>query len=247
VMDYVGGRRRILGMVLRIVAYAYSSHTALTEVLEKRGLVYSDQKYSECVSLRLPASYEDFIAGLGSRMRQEMRAARRALEREHVVDFSVVGQDTDFGLSLARLLELNDARWGKSGGRSLYEGLYPALFHTGMLKIISLTVDDRPAAALSALASGESLFAELAGFDYQVESRHLGRYFYGKVIEWAIENGFEILDMSSGDEQYKRRFKPEIFPKYRVVCSRSMFRYRLIQLVRRIGARYRRLRVPSLS
>lgn len=198
--------------------------------------------YSERRILSLPESYETFIAGLSTKMRQEMRAAHKKLSTEHMLTFA---SDAPGGLD--DLLALNDKRWGQSGGRKVYEGLYSQLRDTGVLKIFTLHVDGRPAAALSVLLAGKSVYAELAGFDYEVESRHLGKCFYGLIIEWAIRNGYQSLDLSSGNEEYKLRFNPQVHPKYRVEFHGSRFKRWLLALTVRVGRRIRWLREPAIA
>lgn len=246
ILRFIGGQRQVFGVVMKSVQYESSSSAVLHDSLESSKIPWEREVYSETASLRLPTSYDEFLAGLSSKMRQEMRAARRKMETCRELEFTVVDTAENCGNCIEELLALNDMRWGKSGGRAVCEAVYPSLMQKGMLRIFILRVDGQPAAAVSALASGAALFAEVAGFDYEVDSRNLGKYFYGRLIEWAIENGFDVLDLSSGDESYKRRLKPEIYPKVRIIFAASSFRFKLVQFVRYMGQRIRWLRKVSL-
>lgn len=198
--------------------------------------------YSERRILKLPNNYEIFIASLSTKMRQEMRAAHKKLTTQHALVFA-----EDAIGSLDNLLALNDKRWGQSGGRKVYEELYSRLIGKNILKIFTLHVDDRPAAALSVLLAGDWIYAELAGFDYEIESRHLGKCFYGLIIDWAIRNNYQFFDFSSGNEEYKLRFNPQVYPKYRVEFYGSRFKRLLSALSVRMGRRIKWLREPAIA
>lgn len=242
VLEYVSRSWRTSGLVLKL-AEPLTGATCMLDEGNLNQLGYgSVTHYSERRILKLPENYENFIAGLSTKMRQEMRAAHKKLSTEHTLTFAA---DAPGGLD--DLLALNDKRWGQSGGRSVYEGLYSQLRDTGILKIFTLHVDGRPAAGLSVLLSGNFVYAELAGFDYEVESRHLGKCFYGLIIEWAIRNNYQYLDFSSGDEEYKLRFNPQVYPKYRVEFYGSRFKRWLSDLSVRVRRRIRWVREPAIA
>lgn len=219
VLEYVSGRRDIVGMVLKMAEPLRGARCLLDSELANRYGAATIQQYSQRGIVRLPLNYDDFTESLGSKMQREMRAAVRGMKKSHDLVFSCDDQTTNFDERLADLFRLNEAKWGRAGGRGHYEKLYPLLHRDGMLNVLILYVDGHAAAGLSVLLSAETVYGELAGLDFEVNRRHLGKCFYGLAIEWMIQNRYRRFDFSSGTEPYKLRFRPEMFPKYRVTIT----------------------------
>lgn len=247
VLHYVSGQRNLAGVVLKMAEPLGGAAPLLEPSFAKRFGNASIEQYSERPIVMLPESYEALLEGLSSRMRQEMRTARKKLAAEHTLEFRHDDGGEDFQHRLVDLFDLNDRRWRQNNARRQYESLYPRLHDAGILKVFSLYIDGHPAAGLSALLSDTGVYAELAGFDYEVDARHLGKCFYGLVMEWAIQKGYRFFDFSSGSEEYKLRFKPQIFPKYRVTVTRSAFGRVLLKTSKALGRRVRWWREPAIA
>lgn len=247
ILQYAVAIWNIAGMVLSIAEPVSGISCALDGKIKDRYGFVSIEQISERPILQLPTTYDDFLIALSSKMRQETRSARKKLEEGHALVFSFGDEEKDFETRLDELLSLNALRWEKSGSREIYKSVYKNLHKAGMLKIFLLYVDGQPAAALSALVSREAMYAEIAGFNYEVDSRHLGKCFYGMVIEWAIQNGYRIFDFSSGSEEYKLRYNPQVFLKHRVIISRSPCMKFLLETSRLLGRRIRWAREPAIT
>ncbi|MGA9755487.1 MAG: GNAT family N-acetyltransferase [Desulfobaccales bacterium] len=246
VLRYVSGRRSITGVVLKMAQPLGGAVPLLEQSFAERFGDALIEQYSVRSIVKLPESYEAFLQTLSHDMRFKLRKARRKLAEKHALEFQHDGGEGDFNNRLNELFTLNDLRWAQSGGRRIYESLYPRLHDAGLMKVFSLNADGRPAAGLGALITNNSVHAELAGFDYEVDARHLGKCFYGLVIEWAILNNYRFFDFSSGSEAYKLYYKPQIFPKYRVTITSSALGAFLLKKFRSLGRRIRWWREPAL-
>jgi CelD/BcsL family acetyltransferase involved in cellulose biosynthesis len=138
-------------------------------------------------------------------------------------------------------------RWGAGSGRGFYGSLYSRLPDAGLLRVFILYADQKPTAALSCLLSGDTVFAEAAGFDRSVDPRHLGKAFYGMVLKWAAENGYHHFDFSSGTEGYKLHFKPQVYPKHRVAAWSSQSGKVILGLSRAVGRQFHRLYEAAIA
>ena len=247
-LTFIAADSSIVATVLRVAEPLYGAQ-CLLHVDERGGPRpgYLFEKVGDRSVVDLPPAYEDFVAGLTTKMRQEMRAARRKLGARYAMWFCADTGADDLDRRLEVLFSLNEMRWETGGGRRLYAPLYPGLHDAGILRVFILHANGKPAAALSCLLSGDTMFAELAGFDYTVDSRHLGKAFYGMVFEWAIENGFRYFDFSSGTEDYKRRFQPHQYPKYRIVACSSRSGKLILDLSRAVGRRFHRLHEAAIT
>jgi len=245
VLSYVFAQRDISGVVLKMAEPLLGAKPLLEPYFSKSFGDVRIEQYSQRPIVSLPGDYETFLKNLSPKMRHEMRTARKKLA-VHSIDFHIEEGKEDVNDRLKDLFALNELRWGQSGVRKKYEGLYVRLNEAGLLKIFSLYIDNRPAAGLSALVTDKGVYAEVAGFNYEVEARYLGKCFYGLVMEWAILKGYRFLDFSSGEEEYKLRYNPQIFPKYRVTITRSAFGEFLLKMSRRLGRQVRWWREPAL-
>jgi len=246
VLQYVAGRRNIAGVLLKMSEPLFGAAPFLEQAFSDRFGQAKIERYSERSILQLPKSYEGFLQTLSSRMRKEIIVARKKLAESRSIFFCHNGGVKDIMTRLNDLFALNDLRWGQSGGRRVYESLYSRLNTAGILKVFILYVDGRPAAGLGALLAKETLYAELAGFDYDLDARHLGKCFYSLVIEWAICNGYRHFDFSSGNEEYKLRFNPQVYPKYRVLITSSTMGRFLLGKSQAIGKHIGWLREPAI-
>lgn len=241
VLEFIGSSWRTVGLVAKLAEPLGGATGLLDLTMLNRYGFGSIMHYSDRQILQLPDCYESFVGSLSGKMRNEMRTASRKLVVNHEVCFAENAES-----SLEILFNLNDNRWGASGGRKFYENLYPRLFDREMLKIFTLHIDGRPAGALSVLLVGRTAYAELAGFDYEVERRHLGKFFYGLVIDWCIRNGYEYLDLSSGSEEYKLRFNPITYRKYRIEFYGSVLKRIILNVCLKMMRRFSFLRDSAL-
>jgi CelD/BcsL family acetyltransferase involved in cellulose biosynthesis len=246
ILSYILSKKDLLGVVLKMAAPLTGAAPLLEQSFSGGFGNLSIQQYSERPIVPLPESYETFLQTLSHKMRYKMRTARKKMLEEHTLEFCHNSEEREFQELLNDLFTLNELRWGKSGTRRLYESLYLRLQVDGMLKIFSLYVDGRPAAALGGLLSNHWIHNELVGFNFEVDDTHLGRCFYGLVLEWAIQHNYRFFDFGSGNEEYKFYYKPQIFPKYRVSITRSALATFLINKSRRIGKLLRWWREPAI-
>lgn len=242
-LHFIFGKRNLTGIFLKMAEPLAGATPLLDRSFARKFGDAVIEPYSERLIVQLPESYEVFLQTLSQKMRQRMRAARKKLSAEHTLEFRHEREE-DFHHCLADLFSLNKLRWGQNAGPR--RSLYPRLHEAGMLKVFSLYVNGRLAAALGALVTNNSMHAELAGFNYEVDDVHLGRGLYGLVIEWAILNGYRFFDFSSGTIEYKLHYKPQIFPKYRVSISRSAVGPLLLKTSRILGRHIRWWREPAI-
>jgi len=187
--------------------------------------------------VKLSDGYDTYLAELASKMRQEIRAETRKLEKLFALEFSNADSDADLEERMRTLFRLNALKWNADPERCHPERreCYRAFFRSREATVFTLACNNRPIAALSALLIKETLFAEIAGFDYSVAKVDLGKVFYHFLFQWAIKHGFKNIDLSSGEEDYKFRYNPDVFGKWRLTLyrndsARSLFRFNAVYL-----------------
>lgn len=179
--------------------------------------------YSKRLFISIEGGYESYISSLSKKMRQEIRSETKKLDNLFDVNFVASSTNSNINESINILMSLNSLRWG-GNPKNLHKErreAYTILQAKGGAKIFILYCDGRPAGALSALVDNETIYTEIAGFDYSIAKVDIGKIFYNNLFLWAEQEGIKYIDFSSGEESYKYRFNPIVYNKYRLIAYKK--------------------------
>jgi CelD/BcsL family acetyltransferase involved in cellulose biosynthesis len=160
-------------------------------------------------------SFEDYRAGLSSKVRSEVGRLRRKAEREHAFELTAIEPPRDLEAQWTRALELEAAGWkGRNGTalldrpeiRAFFDGLIQEFHAAGSLRISELSLDGELAAVALSIVHRQRLFTLKVAYDE--EHRRLGPGFVllMAMIERCFELGLEAYEFSGPEEEYERRF-----------------------------------------
>ena len=172
--------------------------------------------------LNLPRDWSQLWTAVSDNMRKNVRKAYEFLERDgHRHELRVIERPEDVPAALARFFTLHALR--ASAAEMTVE--HPDRFQTpshrgllvdyvnetaklGQLRIFELVIDGAVVGNRLAFVFGSQLYLSFSGFDpawrkYSVMTLHTA-----EVIKWAIERGFSVLNLSTGKDQSKLRWKP---------------------------------------
>lgn len=183
--------------------------------LAAAGIEAEAHEHDSAAVLRLPATYDEYLHGLGKKERHETRRKRRrlteALGEPRLVTFDHPGP------ALIRFFRLHRMAEGGKG-----EFMTPKMmrFFTDLLAQPGWQLDtlygdgNRIAAAVIGFMNDEGYF--LYNSAYDVELRHLspGVVLLNSLIERSIEAGHQVFDFLKGDETYKYRMGAEPRPLF---------------------------------
>ncbi|MBI2572025.1 MAG: GNAT family N-acetyltransferase [Candidatus Schekmanbacteria bacterium] len=208
---HVTVRRRAL--VLGQLAAGESFARRLAARLVGRGWHQSATTTNVCPIVRLEQpTFEDYIASLGPRHRQNFRARCRKLQQRYAVSFALAGTDQERREALEDLLVLHFKRWQERGGsdafhtrslRDFHEELSREALERGWLRLFLMRLDGRPAAAVYGFRFGHRFLYYQAGFDPALADRGVGLVMAGLVIRHCMEEGVTEFDFLHGEEPYK--------------------------------------------
>jgi CelD/BcsL family acetyltransferase involved in cellulose biosynthesis len=209
------------------------------------------------------SSYDEFMATRSRGLRSQVGRRMRALEKEHEVSLTVVGEAGRLEPALAELFRLHDLRSDASGRDSSLDGpgvrefhhafLAPAL-ERGWLRLCLLEVDGAAIAAWYGWSIGGRYAYYQAGFDPAWSRSSPGMLLLAQTIRLATEEGASEYDLLRGDEAFKRRFADDarrgtsltVARRFSPALGRAAVTRRLRTLWRRLPedgrARLRRLR-----
>lgn len=199
--------------------------TGLIDRLTKGAAQVAMQDDSSRWVIALPKTYDDYVAGLGKRMRRFVRQTQRDLERSGLE--CTIRQPVSIDEVAAmfdQLVQLHGKRWQNDGqagafASSEFTGFLKDVAHrwfaSGALRLFVLSLDGEPAAAAIGVRTGTTFSAFLLGRDPKFDDVRAGWLLNLAMIEAAIAEGVEQLDFLRGDEEYKARLGAVAVPQCR--------------------------------
>lgn len=160
---------------------------------------------SFCPAALLPGSYEDFLSGLSSHHRMQLRRHMRMLEKN--------GENTHLSFSGLESINALDAflqfHREKKGCRderfySLLKAFAARCTNNDWVQIDTLSSDGKPAAALLHFRYGNILHQYIMVTDKTANPKvSIGSVMIGLCIEEAIKRGISAYDFLKGTEEFK--------------------------------------------
>ena len=185
------------------------------EELEKRGLLVSrDATFMPRISILPGATWDDYMKGLRSSHRRELRRDMKALNRPDVT-IEVIRDPAAAQSMFEHLIRLHTAAWKRRGAgghfvtdrhfEKFLRTVTPLLLQQGGATVASVTHNGKPVVVTLEFHSGRYRAAYITGrdLDNNLSTSSPGRTLFGVCIKDAIQRGFTELDYLGGDQQYK--------------------------------------------
>jgi CelD/BcsL family acetyltransferase involved in cellulose biosynthesis len=158
-------------------------------------------------------SWDDYMASRSRGLRSQVGRKRRALEREHDVSFTWIGEPDQLGRGMDELFRLHDLRWvGRQSSmndphaRGLLRRFGASALERGWLRLCLLEVDGAVIAAWYGWNVGGRFAYYQAGFDPEWSRSSPGLLLLAETVRMATEEGASEYDLLRGEEEFKRRF-----------------------------------------
>ncbi len=205
--------------------------------LELRECLVSRQHADACWSLDLPATWDDYLAGISKSHRKQLRQLERRVLESDRVQWHPVRNAAELDAAWSVLVDLHQRRrrsLGEPGcfaSRPFFEfhrEVVGRLLALGNLRMSWLALDGRPAAAEYHLAGSNATYVYQGGVDPDRLADEPGRLSTIHCLRQAIDEGHHQLDFLRGDEPYKAHWRatPRATCDYRVVPNRRLARFR---------------------
>lgn len=211
--------------------------------------------------LPVPDSWETFKAALPRNMKESLRKCYNSLKRENLAfAFRVVTAPADVPAALDRFLELHSARAAQEDtvrhadvfdgaqARALLRDYCMALAKRGALRIFQLVIDDKVVATRIGFVLGDEIYLYFSGYDFTYSRFSVMTTTVAEAIRHSIENGVRLVNLSTGTDVSKTRWRPQQafyhggYEVFSAVKSRAAFRFveamreRKPQFVARVAA-----------
>ena len=190
----------------------------LLEHAARRGWLL-DQRKMPCPRRQLPASYDELLRALPSRMRTSIRSARRELEARFKVEFGRYERHEDLPGALETLYLNHAGRWKAKGEqgvfvsdrkRAFYKQLSTCLLDKGALRFFYLALDGRVVAQQYCFEHQETVFLLQEGFDIDFAKQNVGNVLRAMVFESLIADGAKTYDFLAGMSRHKQSWSDSV-------------------------------------
>lgn len=179
--------------------------TALVSVLRDRLAGVKVEAKDVCPALALPASWEDYLAGLDPRSRHELRRKMRKIGGNGTVLQALGPGDIGILFDLMARSDRSKSEFLAASMRPFFSALAEAFGRSGWLRLRGLFFGTRPAGIVLAFGLRPRVYLYNMGFDPEYRELSPGIVTIALDIRSAIDEGYGGYDFLRGNEDYKYR------------------------------------------
>jgi CelD/BcsL family acetyltransferase involved in cellulose biosynthesis len=205
--------RRRLMLQLSQLRGGSNTVSLLAEELRHQDWQVTETKINVCPYIDLTGlNWETYLATLGPSVRKNIQRYLRNLPKVFNTRLDCVQSPAEASNALAIAIDLHHKRWGSHGTSEAFQSESIVAFHRdfvqlaanrGWLRLLILSLNEAPAAALYGLRYGPTFYFYQSGFDPAYGRHSVGAATMGLTIKTAIEEGASEYDFLHGDEEYK--------------------------------------------
>jgi CelD/BcsL family acetyltransferase involved in cellulose biosynthesis len=171
--------------------------------------------------ISLPRSWEEFHSRLSNNTRKSLRKGYEFIDREgHKIALRVTESPGELGDALERFFSLHKARAKATGmkphrdsfrhtkHRNFLSEIVDHMGARGLLRVFQLESGSEIIASRIAFALGGELYLYFSGYDPRWRKYGVMTTLMVETIKWAIEHGYTLINLSTGKDISKLRWKP---------------------------------------
>ena len=156
--------------------------------------------------------WDAFLASRSKNFREQARRRERKLAKAHELGYRLTGDPEELERDYATLVRLHRERWGEASSsfagvrEALHLDFARAALERGWLRLWTLELDGRPAAAWLGFRFGGAEWYYQAGRDPALEREAVGFVLMAHTVREALNDGVGEYRLLLGGEAYKDRF-----------------------------------------
>ena len=201
----------------------------LPALARERGWVVQSEVQDVCPVVRLPATWEEYLASLRRKDRHELRRKMRRAEETAGLRWYVVESAHDLPAEVDDFLHLmaqsgeDKAAFLTPERRRFFHELAQVSFAAGQLELSFLAVGEHKVASYFSLLYDNRVLVYNSGLDTTLQpALSAGIVLTGLLLRRAIERGRSEYDFMRGNERYKYRFGGQDVTVHRVLVRREV-------------------------
>jgi CelD/BcsL family acetyltransferase involved in cellulose biosynthesis len=221
--------------VIHALVQHFRRHRREWDVFRWNGLLHAASEYRAITNgedfaaryelsdyvVELPCSWDELKARVSSNMRKNLRKAYEFLERDGLQYAVRVAEGAEgIGVAIERFLSLHTARSQAEGmidhpdrfataqSRAFLVDYLWQLAGQGQLRLFELVIGKDVVASRLTFLLDLDLYTYFAGYDPAWKQYSVMTVLMNEIIRWAIANGLRRVNLSTGTDQSKLRWKP---------------------------------------
>ncbi len=173
--------------------------------------------------LPMRESYEAFHSALPKKTRKHLRKSQNDLKAAGVNhQFRVATTPEETSAGLARFYELHAQRaalkdvaqhpnvFDAAVSRAFLDDYCGQMARDGDLRLFEILVDGQVVATRIGFALGDELYLYFSGYDPAYGPYSIMTTLIAETLQWAHDNGVGLVNLSSGVDRSKTRFRPQM-------------------------------------
>lgn len=204
-----------------------SCRRVLPSVAEAIGFTCEEKVVEYAPAIRLPATWEGFLAALDPHERKESRRKLNKAEGRGGARLQACDREEQIAPSLERTLRFMEICGGQKGDavkrfiRPLLAAAAPAMIRTKQLDLLTLMIHEEPACCLLQFRSSRGPMLYNCGYDPAQREWSPGVVAVMLAIRDAIAAGAAEYDLLRGQEAYKYKLGAVDRPLFRLTFRRK--------------------------
>ncbi len=195
------------------------------------------QEMEPCPYISLPARWEEVLGNLGKKMRSNIGYYERLLHRTYQDADLLLHRDGDIGSAMNEMFSLHQRRWrsrwlpgvlGSARVQAFHQLVARRFAENGWLRLHTLSLDGRVAAALYCFQRRDRYYYYLGGFDPNLARMSLGTVLTAAAIKQAVSESCRTFDFLRGRESYKYRWCSGDSVNRRLIITQPGMRSRIL-------------------
>lgn len=172
--------------------------------------------------LPLPSSWNELKAGLSRNMKEAIRKCFNSLKRANVKhELRVVSAPDDVADAMTHFFRLHTLRaeladrvkhanvFTDEKSRAFLSAYALDMAQRNCLRIFQIVVDNQVIATRLGFVCDRQLYLYYSGYDIAWSQYSIMTTVVVHAVQWAIENGFECVNLSTGQDYSKLRWHPQ--------------------------------------
>ena len=190
------------------------SYAILEKAASDNGLIVKRNECATCPYIQIPSSWEEYISGLSKNMRYNVKRRIHNLEKNFKTRYFIWQDIEGLQNAMERLAFLHNKRWEEKSSIHSFSSKEYNAFHQavakefvpkGWLQLSCLELDGEIVGILYDYRYKNKIYYYQGGFDPSFYKYSLGLVLRAYVIQKAIEDKIEEIDLLKGgyDHKYK--------------------------------------------
>ena len=183
----------------------------LPDLARSRGYAVNVAQEDVAPRIRLPSTWEDYLAGLTKKDRHELRRKLRRLDAQGnwrwycVSDPVEAAERMDTFVDLMRRSDPAKAEFLTREREAFFRRMVRTTAEEGILRLFFMEMDDLPVAASLCFDYDGVRMLYNSGHDPEYRYYSVGLLLHSLCLRDALENGYRYFDFLRGNEPYKYR------------------------------------------